>query len=172
MSENIYQPTSSSCFLCGANNPISLKIKWVNNYEKKQVETSIVIPEEYCSFKGTAHGGVIAALLDETAGRAVMLDNNFDRLMVTMKLETIYKKPTPTGVPVKIVGRVVKDSGSRAMVEGEVLLPDGTISATCSALLFKIPDSVKKGWDEGELQEWNASKPDQDLADSIRAEYL
>lgn len=168
MTENIYQPSSASCFLCGKNNPMSLKVKWLNNYKENHVETSLIIPEEYCSFKGTAHGGVLAALLDETAGRAIMLDNNFDRLMVTMKLETLYKKPTPTGVLIKVIGRVIKDSGGRASVAGEVLLPDGSVSATCKAILLKIPDSVRNGWDHEELSVWNKSKPDVTLAEKRR----
>ena len=172
MPEKIYQPTSRSCLLCGKDNPFSLKVKWHNNYEKNQVETMVTIPHEFCSYKGTTHGGIVASLLDETAGRAIMLDNDFDHLMVTMKLETTYKKPTPTGVPVKIIGRVIKDSGSRATVEGEIILPDGTVSATCNALLFKMPDSVKKGWDEAETEEWNATKPNQELADHERSKFL
>ena len=172
MTEKIYQPTSLSCLLCGKDNPFSLGVKWVNNYEKNQIETTVVIPHEFCSFKGTTHGGIVAALLDETAGRAVMLNNDFNHLMVTMKLETTYKKPTPTGVPVKIIGRVIKDSGTRATVEGEMYLPDGTISATCSALLFKIPETVSNGWDEAETKEWNDTKPNQELADAERRKFL
>ena len=108
MSEKIYQPNSLSCFLCGKDNPVSLEAKWLNNYEKNQIETTVVIPHELCGYKGTAHGGVVAALLDETAGRAVMLNNDFEHLMVTMKLQTTYKKPTPTGVPVKIINFHIK----------------------------------------------------------------
>jgi uncharacterized protein (TIGR00369 family) len=171
MSEKIYQPTSLSCLLCGKDNPVSLKVKWRNNYEKQQIETTVIIPDEFCGYKGTTHGGIVAALLDETAGRAVMLNNDFDHLMVTMKLETTYKKPTPTGVPVRIIGRVIKDSGTRATVEGEMILPDGTVSATCNALLFKIPDNVIGGWDEAEMKEWNDTKPDQELADAERKKF-
>ena len=169
--KQIYQPTSLSCFLCGRDNPIALGIKWINNYEKNQVETDFTIPDTYCSYKGTTHGGIIATLLDETIGRAILINNEFDRLMVTMKLETIYKKPTPTGVPIKIIGRVVKDSGTRAIVEGEIVLPDGVISATATAVLFKIPDSVKQGWDEAELKEWQRTMPDLTLAEETRKKY-
>ena len=172
MSEKVYQPNSLSCFLCGKDNPVSLKVKWLNNYEKNQIETTVIIPHELCGYKGTAHGGIVAALLDETAGRAVMLNNDFDHLMVTMKLQTTYKKPTPTGVAVKVIGRVTKDSGTRATVEGEMILPDGTVCATCNALLFKIPDNVMNGWDEAEMKEWNDTKPDQELADAERRKFL
>jgi len=172
MPEMIYQPTSLSCLLCGKDNPVSLKVKWINNYEKNQIETTVIIPHEFCGYRGTTHGGIVAALLDETAGRAVMLNNDFDHLMVTMKLETTYKKPTPTGVPLKIVGRVIRDSGKRAIVESEMILPDGTVCATCNALLSKIPDNIKNGWNEAEAKEWNDTKPNQELADTERRKFL
>jgi len=171
MPEKIYQPTSLSCLICGKDNPVSLKVQWLNNYEKNQIETTVVIPHEFCGYRGTTHGGIVAALLDETAGRAVMLNNDFDHLMVTMKLETTYKKPTPTGVPIKIIGRVVKDSGSRATVKGEMILPDGTVSATCSALLCKMPDNIRNAWGEAEMKEWDDTKPDQELADTERRKF-
>ena len=172
MQEKIYQPTSLSCLLCGKDNPVAIKAKWRNDYEKNQIETTVVIPHEFCGYKGTTHGGIVTALLDETAGRAVMLNNDFDHLMVTMKLETKFKKPTPTGVPVKIIGRVIKDSGSRASAESEMILPDGTVSATCSVLLFKTPGNVINGWDEAEAKEWNDTKPNQELADTERRKFL
>ena len=72
---------------------------------------------------------------------------------------------------IRVIGRVIKDSGGRASVEVEVLLPDGSVSATCQALLFKIPDSVRDGWDQEELSVWNESRPDVALAEKRRAEW-
>ena len=41
----------------------------------------------------------VAALLDETGGRTILMDGGFEDLMVTAKLEVVYRRPTPTGVP-------------------------------------------------------------------------
>lgn len=156
--KKLRQPTSLQCFGCGRNNPFGLKLEWFNNYEEKQVETSFTLDDHYCSYPGTVHGGILATILDETSGRAVLLDNNFDRLMVTLKMEVVYKKNTPTNTPLKAVGRVLKDGGSRAQVEGEIILPDGTVSAKCTSILFKIPQAVKDKWGP-EADEWARTTP-------------
>ena len=45
-----------------------------------------------------------AELLREISGRAIIRDGNDQNLMVTMKLEVKYRLPTPTNMPVKVVG--------------------------------------------------------------------
>ena len=156
--KKLRQPTSLQCFACGRNNPFGLKLEWFNNYDEKCVETTFTLDDNYCSYPGTVHGGILATILDETSGRAVLLDNNFERLMVTLKMEVVYKKNTPTNTPLKAIGRVLKDGGSRAQVEGEIILPDGTVSAKCTSILFKIPQAVKDKWGP-EADEWARTTP-------------
>lgn len=156
--KKLRQPTSLRCFACGKNNPLGLKLEWFNDYENKQIETTFTLSDDYCSYPGTVHGGIIATILDETSGRAILLDNDFNRLMVTLKMEVVYKHNTPTNTPLKAVGRVIRDGGSRAQVEGEIILPDGTVSAKCMSLLFKIPQAVKDKWGP-EAEEWARTTP-------------
>ena len=156
--KKLRQPTSLRCFACGKNNPIGLKLEWFNDYENKQIETTFTLADDYCSYPGTVHGGIIATILDETSGRAILLDNDFNRLMDTLKMEVVYKHNTPTNTPLKAVGRVIRDGGSRAQVEGEIILPDGTVSAKCTSLLFKIPQAVKDKWGP-EAEEWARTTP-------------
>lgn len=156
--KKLRQPTSLRCFACGKNNPLGLKLEWFNDYENKQIETTFTLSDDYCSYPGTVHGGIIATILDETSGRAILLDNDFNRLMVTLKMEVVYKHNTPTNTPLKAVGRVIRDGGSRAQVEGEIILPDDTVSAKCTSLLFKIPQAVKDKWGP-EAEEWARTTP-------------
>ena len=156
--KKLRQPTSLACFACGRNNPVGLHLEWFNNYDENQVETTFTLDDNYSSYPGTMHGGIIATILDETSGRAILLDNDFNRLMVTLKMEMVYKKNTPTNTPLKAVGRVLKDSGSRAQVEGEIILPDGTVSAKCTSILYKIPQAGKDNWGP-EADEWLRTTP-------------
>ena len=134
--QKLRQPTSLSCFGCGKDNPLCLKLEWFNNYKQKQVEAEFELSDNYCSYPGTVHGGIVATILDETSGRAIMLNNDFARLMVTLKMEVVYKQNTPTNTKLKAIGRVLRDGGSRAQVEGEILLPDGTVCASCKSILL------------------------------------
>lgn len=156
------QPTSLGCFACGRNNPHGMKLEWYNNYDENRVEAEFTLDDNYCSYPGVMHGGIVATVLDETSGRAVLLKNDFNRLMVTLKMEVVYKHTTPTNVKLKAVGRIVKDSGSRALVEGEIILPDGTVSAKCTSILYKIPQAVKDNWGRAEAEEWTRTTPETD----------
>lgn len=147
------QPTSRSCFLCGRDNPLSLKVRWDSDPEAREVRARVTVPELYNSYPGVVHGGIVAALLDETAGRAVMVDGDHDRLMVSIKLEVEYRRITPTATPLDLVGWIVRDGGSRAQVAAEIRLPDGTASARATALLVRPPAEVTARW-EAERDHW------------------
>ncbi len=147
------QRSSRTCFLCGRQNDISLKMTWYNDYEARQVKATVTVPEHFNGYPGVVHGGVVAAILDETGGRAVMLDGDDDSLMVTLKLEVRYRRPTPTGEPLTAVGWVLRQSGSRAKVAAEIRLPDGTVTAECEAILVRPPQEVMDAW-EAEKPYW------------------
>jgi len=151
------QPTSCGCFLCGKDNPFGLKIVWYNNYENNTVEADVKVSENYRSYPGVVHGGIVATLLDETAGRAVLINDDFNNLMVTLKMEIVYKKVTPTNTPLKLVGRVIRGGTTRAVVEAEIVLPNGEVSAKGSALLYKMPKDVQDNWGE-EAAEWERTQ--------------
>jgi acyl-coenzyme A thioesterase PaaI-like protein len=93
------------------------------------------------------HGGILAAMLDETAGRTVLLDGDPDELMVTAKLEVAYRRPTPTDTPLLLVGRLVSRTEDRAEATAEVRLPDGTVSARGRVLLARPPKEIVARWE-------------------------
>jgi uncharacterized protein (TIGR00369 family) len=149
----IKQPTSRTCFACGRENDFGLKITWYNNPELNQVEATVTIPEQFNGYPGIAHGGIIAAILDETAGRAVMLDGDFDNLFVTIKLDLTFRQPTPTGIPLKAYGWL-EHKGSKIMkVAAKLLLPDGTICSECKAVVVRPTGEIAKSW-EHERKFW------------------
>ncbi len=147
------QPSSRGCFLCGRDNPVSLKVRWVNDPGGERIRARVTVPETHCSYPGVVHGGVVAALLDETGGRAVMAGGDFERLMVAVKLEVEFRQVTPAGTEVELVGWVVRDHGSKAEVAAEIVLPDGTVSARSKGLLVRPPAQVAERW-EGEREHW------------------
>jgi len=93
------------------------------------------------------HGGIVAAIIDETSGRALLLDGDWENLFVTLKLEVKYRQPTPTGVPLEVVGWVIKRSDTRARVAARVTLPDGTVTAEGEALVVRPPREIYDRWE-------------------------
>jgi uncharacterized protein (TIGR00369 family) len=141
------QPSSRTCFVCGRDNPAGLKVRWDNHPEDGEIRASVTIDPSFNGYPGVVHGGILAALLDETAGRTVLMDGDFDDLLVTAKLEIIYRRPTPTGTPLRLVGRLVRRGESRADAQAEVQLADGTVTARASVTLARPPAEVLSAWE-------------------------
>jgi uncharacterized protein (TIGR00369 family) len=151
------QPSSRSCFVCGRDNPLGLKARFVNDRERGEVRATVVVAEPLNGYPGTVHGGILGALLDEAAVRTALLDGGFDDLMVTGRLTVTYKRPTPTETPLTVVARLVERAGKKATAVAEVRLPDGTVTATAEALLFRPPAEVAAAW-ESERSHWRVEE--------------
>lgn len=141
------QPNSRMCFLCGLQNPVGLKLAFYDDPENQQGHSEFSISDNYQGYPGVAHGGVVAAVLDETAGRAVMLDGNHDNLFATLRLTVRYRHPTPTETMLIAVGWVEKEGQRATKVAGEIRLPDGTVTAECEALLGPVPEEFSEQWE-------------------------
>jgi len=130
-----------------------LKVKWDEHREAGELRGTVTFPEHFNGYPGVTHGGIVAAVLDETAGRTVLMDGGFEDLMVTAKLEVVYRRPTPTGVPLEVVGRLLRRFGTRAEAKTELHLPDGTVAARDTVLLARPPAEITERW-EAEREHW------------------
>jgi uncharacterized protein (TIGR00369 family) len=139
------------CFLCGRENPIGLNLAFYENPEAEQVQVDFQVPDTFQGYPGIVHGGIVAAVLDEIAGRAVMLNGSDDTLMATLRLTIRYRHPTPTETPLKAVGWVERMGGRGAKVAGEIRLSDGSVTAECEALLVGVPDEFRDRWKEEQV---------------------
>lgn len=148
------QYSSRSCFLCGRQNPLGLKISWYSDTAEQKVKARIIIPRDFCSYPGFVHGGIVAAILDETAGRALMVNGDHDFLMVTATLEVKYRHPVPTETPLQATGWIVRPGKNRARVAAEITREeDGTVLASCQATVLRPPDEYYRLWN------WEQEKP-------------
>ncbi len=141
------QPRSRTCFVCGVQNPMGLNLEFKDDGER-EVIAEVVVPSHFNGYPGVVHGGIVAAILDEVSGRAVLLQGyGTENLFVTVKLEVRYRRPTPTDTPLTAVGTLVQDAGPRAKVRGELRLPDGTVTAECEALVARPSPEIMAGWE-------------------------
>ena len=134
------QPNSRMCFVCGLENAIGLKVRFVDN-GRDEVRAEFSVPDAYQGYPGIVHGGVLAAILDEVAGRVSMIHDH-DHFMVTASMEVRYRKPVPTETPLTFTGRMVGQRGRRAEAHAEVRLPDGKLAADAKVLLTDLPKSL------------------------------
>ncbi|MGI9571608.1 MAG: PaaI family thioesterase, partial [Desulfobulbia bacterium] len=65
------QPNSKDCFVCGLENDFGLK-SYFYELENGELIARFVPAEAHQSYPGRLHGGISAAILDETLGRLVI----------------------------------------------------------------------------------------------------
>ncbi|MFA5875039.1 MAG: PaaI family thioesterase [Anaerolineales bacterium] len=141
------QANSRLCFVCGLENPVGLHL---NFYETGpgEVTVNFTPSEHYQGYPGLLHGGIVASILDEAAGRAHM--GIFPpRFMFTAKLEVKYRKNIPIGKPLKIIGKTGKDRGRMAEGWSGIYNQEGELLAEANALLVDVPNPP----DPSELEE-------------------
>jgi len=133
-------PNSRTCFICGVENPVGLKLKFYLT-EPGVVEADYIAPLHFEGYPGVLHGGIIAAILDESSGRAFGTEEENTRFMFTAKLEVTYRKNVPIGKPLHIVGKAVRDKGRSA--EGWAGIYDaasGDLLAEGNTILVNVPE--------------------------------
>jgi acyl-coenzyme A thioesterase PaaI-like protein len=149
------QPNSRMCFVCGLQNPVGLHLAFFEDHESapKTVHAEILIPDKYQGYPGVAHGGILAAILDELAGRAVLIDGSDEDLMMTLKMDLRYRLPTPTETPLTGIGWITQRRRNRARARSELRLPDGQVSAEADLVILRPPGDLDELW-ESERPYW------------------
>ena len=119
------QNISRDCMVCGIENDFGLKTRF-HQTEDRQVIALFTPSRFHQSYPRITHGGITAAILDET----IMCHYDETSFGVTVELNVKYKRPVPYDVELKVVGRITKDNGRIFEGTGELYLPDGTLAAT------------------------------------------
>lgn len=115
--------------------------------------------EEHQGYPGRLHGGLAATILDETIGRAIMIQQD-EIWGVTVEFKVRYRAPVPLGVELRVVGRITKENRRMFEGSGEILLPDGQTAVEGSGKYIKLPLDDIADFDYVE-QEWK-TVPDED----------
>lgn len=145
------QNNSKLCFVCGVQNQFGLKASFYEIEDNELV--AIFHPNEFHqSYPGRLHGGIASTILDETIGRAILMEDE-NIWGVTMELEVKFRKPIPLDKPVKVVARLT-EVGSRTFEgTGEIVLENGDKAVTAHGKYFKM--SLDKITDkEFQEEEW------------------
>ena len=146
------QPNSKMCLVCGLKNPYGLKSFF---YELENDELLAIFKpmEEHQSYPNRLHGGISAAILDETIGRAIMIKERDDIWGVTVEFTSRYKKPVPLDQELRVIGRITKDSNRLFEGTGEIILKDGSVAVEGCGKYIKLPLLKIADFDHEE-QEW------------------
>ncbi|MBR0597272.1 PaaI family thioesterase [Sinanaerobacter chloroacetimidivorans] len=151
------QNNSDKCIVCGDKNPYGFHARF---YELDNGELAAVFhtKELQQSFPGRVHGGMVAAILDETIGRAICIDKP-GSWGVTTEIQVKYKKPVPLNETLRAVGRITRDTRKIFEGTGELLLENGEVAAEAWAKYLKVAIEDAAGDDFTE-REWHYLEED------------
>lgn len=114
-----YLPHSGGCFVCGDENACGVRTRFY--VEGDAVKARLTLPPHLNGYREVAHGGVAAALLDESMGWAATVFGGRQSMYVTGELTVKYLAPVPVDEEVEVASRLVEDAGRIAYARGELL---------------------------------------------------
>jgi len=132
------QESSKMCFVCGKKNGYGLKAAF---YETDKNELIAVFrpQQQHQSYPGRLHGGVAAAILDETIGRNINMGRDDEVWGVTLEFTIRYKKPIPLDEEIKVITKLTEENKRMFKGEGKIVLSDGRTAAEARGIYLKLP---------------------------------
>ncbi len=114
------------CFACGRHSKIGLRMHFAQ-LSDGSVESRVSLAQPYQGWRGVAHGGIVAVLLDEAMAHAAGARGYKG---MTGELRMRFRKAVPIGVPIVVRGAVRWQRRNVLGVEASVALEDGSQLAT------------------------------------------
>jgi len=120
------------CFGCGAGNLLGLQLE-LDRRSDGSVAGRLFVKQDHQGPPGVAHGGVLAAALDEAAALAA---GEGRQAPVTARLEVDFRSSAPVGSFVHLRARAEPEEDGRRWVAATAVGPDDLEVASARALLI------------------------------------
>jgi acyl-coenzyme A thioesterase PaaI-like protein len=131
------QPNSKMCFVCGLKNKFGLNASF---YETNNNELIALFKpcQEHQGYPGRLHGGIAAAILDETIGRTITTGKDNEIWGVTLEFNIKYKKPIPLDEEIKVVAKLTYEDKRLFGGTGIIVLSNGDVAATAEGKYLRL----------------------------------
>lgn len=121
-----------NCFGCGPRNQAGLHLRC--RATEAGVAGRFRLEEHHEGGPGVAHGGIVAAVLDDLLG---FLLYRLGAPMVTARLEVDFRRPVPLAVEVDAEAEIVSRQGRKVWTRG-VLRDAGGVYAEARGLFIRV----------------------------------
>ena len=146
------------CFGCGEENPQGLRIAF--RIEGRKAIGDFTPRQVHLGFPGFAHGGVIAAALDEAMGWALYAAGAW---ALTGRMEIKYRAPLPLGQPVVVLAQVTRSRGRWLEAEAEMRAPSGRLFAQAHGVFVRLSQERVRELDASYLAPPQPTNPEAKL---------
>jgi acyl-coenzyme A thioesterase PaaI-like protein len=126
------------CFVCGANNPVGLRLRFFLNEETKEVSTEYVGTRNYMGLGNVLHGGIQSSIIDEIMGWTT---HSLTRQMgVAVNLNLNFIKPVYLGKRILAFCSISSIEDSKVQLEARLEYEDGDVCTTAAGIYYLLPD--------------------------------
>lgn len=132
-------PWSETCFVCGDDNPRGLDAKFRLDAEGR-VRLETVVDRHFEGYGGYLHGGIVTAMLDETAGWAATVA--LGRLCLAVELKVTFRRPVPGGSKVVVVGEPVGKERRFFRAKATMTDESGRVLATVEGRFMPVSEEL------------------------------
>ena len=129
------RPDANRCFVCGPGNPVGLRLTF--RLDPDDVCRSEFTPgPDHAGYDQLTHGGLVYSALDDVMANWMFLKGVRAH---TARCEIRYRQPLPLGTRVLLEGRLVRQKGKVAFLEGRMLrADDGSVVAETTASFMAV----------------------------------
>lgn len=124
------------CFGCSPHNPIGLKLEFTMDGDV--CRSSFTAGPQHQGWTGYIHGGIISSLLDEIMAQWIWCQ---DIPSMTAEMTTRFSRAVPINTPLTLESRKIGGKGKLFIMEGAIILPDGSVPCRATAKFLKLSDS-------------------------------
>ena len=110
---------ANNCFVCGAENPIGLKVKF--SIVNEVCVGSFTPQMQHTGYDNLTHGGILFSLLDDVMANWAWLQG---KKCFTAKADIRYRQELPIGTEVLLEGPCTKLRGGLAQMGGLIIRKD------------------------------------------------
>jgi acyl-coenzyme A thioesterase PaaI-like protein len=125
-------PADGGCFGCSATNPSGLQLRFRRRGDV--IVADYTIAERFHGAPGIAHGGVIAAMLDEISCAVAHVLR--DVHVVTGELSVRYQRPCPVEVLLSLAARISNEHPRYLVIDAELLRGDARLAYSTGKFFF------------------------------------
>lgn len=129
---------TANCFGCAPHNPIGMRL--VFEEEGNGFGTRVRLGADYESFPGIIHGGIVAAILDETLAQAVYRSDRISAFTTGLRIR--YGRPMETGAEYTAHAEITRRDATSVRASGEIRLPGGGLVAAADGTFHLLTDEV------------------------------
>lgn len=148
-------PHHAKCFGCGPENPAGLQMRMWQEDDRACAE--LVLDTRHEGAPGFAHGGAVAAALDDLFGGVLVI---LRIPAVTAKLRVDYRAPVLLGRALQLSGSCTRRDGRKLTMQGSIFDRDRLV-AEAQALFVEVAVDHFRQSGKGGMEQWGVDRVEQ-----------